>query len=191
MRISKPLLTACLATIALTLLFSALPHQIWKSNNGREEVAVFRPAPVVRLSNQNLVDVLISAQLSERIKKADWHNAILSIDLKVDTEEGRPTAWFADVERLLRVSFLQLENVRRVLVRIVEDREEQPRLLAAVDVRKTDDWLDAELDLLRHADPVHDELWRNRLRVSFTAAWEERFGRVSSYSAERAKEAAN
>lgn len=191
MRFSKPLLTACLATIALTLLFSALPHQIWKTNNGREEVAVFHPAPVVRLSNQNLVDVLISAQLSERIKKADWHNAILSIDLKVDAEEGHPAAWFADVERLLRISFLQLENVRRVLVRIVEDRGEQPRLLAAVDVRKTDSWLDTELDLLRYADPVHDELWRNRLRVSLTAAWEERFGRVSSYSAERAKEAAN
>ncbi|MGO4373454.1 hypothetical protein [Paenibacillus sp. 2TAB19] len=190
MRISKPLLTACLATIALTLLFSALPHHIWKTAKERGEVAVFHPAPVARLSNQNLVDVLISAQLNERIKKADWHNAILSIDLKVNAEEGRPASWFSDVEKLLRVSFLQLENVKRVLVRIVEDTPQEPRLLAAVDVRKTDSWLDTELDALRYADPVHDERWRKRLRVSFTAAWEERLGRVSSYSVERAKDTA-
>lgn len=187
MRIGKPLLTAGLAALLLTVLFSPLPHRIWISDNGGKDIAVFHTAPAVRLTNANLVDVIVGAQLNERVKKAVWSNAILSVDIKVDPEKGRPASWFADVEKLLRVSFLQLENVKRVLIKINEDDGER-RLLAAVDVRKTDSWLASELQLLRYADPVHDELWRNRLRVSFTSAWVEKLGRVDGYSTERRKD---
>lgn len=182
MNIGKPLLTACVTALAATLLFTWLPHAGWQNSANRGDVAVFRTTPVVRLSNNNLVDVLIATQLHERLNKAEWNNGVLSIDMRVSTIEGRPAIWFSDVEKLIRVSFIQLENVKRILIRIIEEQTEGDALLAAVDVRKTDDWLIAELEHLAQADPVHDELWRKRLRVSFTSAWEKRFGPVSGFT---------
>jgi hypothetical protein len=153
-----------------------------KRSANDHDIAVFRATPAVKLTNSNLVDVLVAISLNERLNKAEWSNGILSVDLRVSTREGRPAVWFDDVEKLVRVSFLQLENVKRVLIRIVEEKQNGEALLAAVDVRKTDEWLIHELNGLADADPVHDELWRNRLRVSFTSAWEERFGPVSGFT---------
>lgn len=182
MNIGKPLLTACMTAVAVTLLFTWLPHAAWQHTANPGEVAVFHATPAVRLTNSNLVDVLIAIQLNERLSKAEWSNGILSVDMRVSASGGRPSLWFADVEKLVRVSFLQLENVKRVLIRIVEEKPDGAALLAAVDVRKTDDWLIQEMDRLAQSDPVHDELWRKRLRVSFTSAWEERFGPVSGFT---------
>ncbi|CAM3970025.1 hypothetical protein L1N85_04035 [Paenibacillus alkaliterrae] len=182
MKSFKPLLTACLAAFAVTLLWSALPFAAWQKPPGHSEVAVFKATPALRLTNRNLVDVLIAVQLNERLSNAQWSNGVLSIDMKVRPGVGRPSAWFSDIEKLVRVSFLQLENVKRVLIRIVEERPESKVLLAAVDVRKSDSWLLHDMDALAYADPVHDVLWRERLRVSFTSAWEERFGQISGFS---------
>jgi hypothetical protein len=181
-KIGKPLLTACVIALAVTLILTWLPHLASKRSADGHEIAVFRTTPAVRLTNSNLVDVLIAAQLNERMNKAEWSNGILSVDMRVSASKGRPTVWFADVEKLVRVSFLQLENVKRVLIRMVEERQDGEALLAAVDVRKTDEWLIHEMDGLAQADPVHDELWRKRLRVSFTSAWEDRFGPVSGFT---------
>lgn len=186
MRIAKPLLTACIAALAVTLLFTWLPHSVRQHSSKPGEIAVFRTTPAVRLSNSNLVDVLVGIELSERLDKAEWSSSVLSVDMRVQAGEGRPAVWFADVEKLIRVSFVQLENVKRVLIRIVEDRPDGTALLAAVDVRKSDSWLLSDMDALAHADPVHDELWRKRMRVSFTSAWDDRFGKVSGYSAQPA-----
>ncbi|MBD2869651.1 hypothetical protein [Paenibacillus arenilitoris] len=182
MKVAKPLLAACLTAIAVMLIWGMLPLSDWEHPARQSEVAVFRSTPAVKLTNNNLVDVLIGAQLNERLEKAEWRSGVLSVDMKVNAKEGRPSAWFGDAAKLIRVSFAQLENVRRVLIRIVEEREEGSVLLAAVDVRKTDGWLIREMDELAHADPVHDELWRSRLRVSFTSAWEALFGPPAGFS---------
>ncbi|MBB3154393.1 hypothetical protein FHS16_004475 [Paenibacillus endophyticus] len=182
MKIGKPLLAAIAAALAVTLLFTWLPHASWQQGDKRGDVAVFRVSSAVRLTNSNLVDVLVAVKLNERLEKAEWSNGILSLDMRVDPISGRPSLWFEDVEKLVRVSFLQLENVKRVLIRMVEKQQDDAVLLAAVDVRKTDEWLISEMQHLSSADPVHDEQWRKRLRVSFTSAWEKRFGPAVGYS---------
>jgi hypothetical protein len=63
--------------------------------------------------------------------------------------------------------------VSRVLVRFVAplqpeaaDARSDARLLAAVDVRRTDAWVSTELSNLSGAKPFQDEIWRQRLRLS-------------------------
>ncbi|WP_028610525.1 hypothetical protein [Paenibacillus harenae] len=182
MNIAKSLLAACITAVAATLIWGMLPMAGWQTPSQRKDVAVFKSAPAVRLTNTNLVDVLISAQLNERLDKVEWSSGVFSVDMKVNRNEGRPSVWFADIEKLIRVSFHQLENVKRVLIRLVEERPDEAVLLLAVDVRKTDSWLHHDMAELALADPVHDELWRKRLRVSFTSAWEERFGPVTGFT---------
>ncbi|MCA0754421.1 hypothetical protein KP806_05120 [Paenibacillus sp. N4] len=182
MKYAKPMFAALLAVLAVTILLSVLPNAGLHTRPGKGDVAVFKVTPAIRLTNRNLVDVLISMQLDERLNHTVWSNGVLSVDMSVNPASGRPAAWFADIEKMLRVSFLQLENVKRVLIRIVEERKDGKVLLAAIDVRKTDSWLLYDMDALKNADPIHDTKWRERLRISLTAAWEEHFGRASGFS---------
>jgi hypothetical protein len=184
MRLAKPLMLACLVTIGATMLLTLLPYLSETAKNGAGEVAVFHVEPINRLSNSNMVDVLLAARLHEQLDHVDWNGGVLSVSIKVRPGAGRPASWFDDIGKLVRLSFQQLDNVKRLLVRIVEEPAgDGARLLAAADVRNTDSWLQHDLASLGSADPVHDMQWRERLRISFTAAWEERFGHISGYTA--------
>ncbi len=184
MKVGKSLIIACAAVLAITISFAWLPHFLWQGTNTRHTVPVFHTKPITRLTNSNIVDVLIDLQLHEKIGKVDFSHAMVTIELRVDPLKGRPEGWFKDVEKLVRGLFHPIQNVKRILVRMIETEEEGGRLLAAVDVRSTDEWLKEEMSVLKYADAIHDTIWRERLRVSFTTAWEERFGPVASYKAE-------
>ncbi|WP_147384494.1 hypothetical protein [Paenibacillus sp. 1011MAR3C5] len=174
---------ACAVTLAITIGAAWLPQAMIKSRDGGGEVAVFRGTPIEHLTNTNIVDALVGVDLHERLGHVEWGNSVLTLELVVPSDSGRPEHWFDDVERLIGVSYKQLNNVKRLLIRIVESDGKKKRLLAAVDVREGDAWLFGELGELRDSDPVHDEVWRQRLRLSFTSAWMDRFGKPEGYSA--------
>ena len=188
MRAGKPLLTACLSALAITLLLTLLPHATRHSKAIHSDIDVFQVESVARLTTDNLVDVLIQIPLNERIGKVDWSSGVLTVELRVQPETGRPASWFQDVEKLIVVAFDQLNNVKRVLIRIAENEVDGGRLMAAVDVRRTDSWLQQDLNLLKNANAVHNELWRQRLRLSFTSVWEERIGPVSGFTVKPARD---
>ncbi|MUT65485.1 hypothetical protein [Paenibacillus sp. NEAU-GSW1] len=181
MRIAKPYLTGLLAALAVTLLLAWLPHANHFQPGG--EVAVFHPSPATRLSNSNLVDSMVGLQLASPLAKVVWNHAILSVDIKVSDNPGQARQWPDDMRKLFQLSFVQMDNVNRVLIRFVDDSQDQAKLLFAVDVRRGDSWLAGGIEELGKADPLHNEMWRQRLRISFTSAWEERFGRADGYSA--------
>lgn len=187
MRILKPYMIAFAATLLITLAISWLPHSGGAPGKNRGDVAVFHPAAAKRLSNSNLVDMMVGLQLTGRLTKVDWDHAILSVEFKVKGEKEPSTEqWFDDMEKMVRLSFVQMENVNRLLIRFVAADVQQsgkPSLLFAADVRKTDSWLYDQIGYLNNADPLHDEVWKKRLRISFTSAWEEKYGRVNSYTA--------
>ncbi|MCR2803019.1 hypothetical protein [Paenibacillus soyae] len=183
MRNKKTVWIAFAATFAITIGAGWIPAAIMDDENLKQDVAVFRGEPIVHLSNANIVDALANVNLRERLGHAEWKHSVLSLELLVPSEGGRPEAWFDDIGKLVGVSFHQLDNVNRLLVRIVENAEGEKRLLAAVDVRSSDAWLHGEEGGAVISDPVHDEVWRQRLRLSFTSAWVERFGVPEGYSA--------
>jgi len=181
----KSILTAAGITLAVTLLLSLVPQWSRDTASSRHggEVAVFQIAPVNRITSDNLVDSMVSLQLKLPIRRVDWQRAVLSIDLAVTDEEDQPQQWMDDLERVLRLSLIQADNINRVLVRFVVpapasqpvDGQQTPatasrasRLVAAVDVRRTDSWLAEELPLLSRIDPFSDFVWRERLRMTFS-----------------------
>jgi len=148
----------------------------------KQGVEVFEQLPYSKLSNHNIVEVMLGIQLSSKLGKVEWQNATLLVELRVDPLHGRPEAWFHDVDKLIELSYVQLSNVKRVLIRLIEMEKTGGRLMAAIDVRSSDEWLADEIAFLKYSDPVHEEIWRQRLRISFTSAWEERFGPVTGYT---------
>lgn len=183
MRAGSRIAAACAVTLVITIGAAWLPNALMKARDSRSEIAVFRGAPVDHLTNMNIVDALVGVELHERLGHVEWSNSVLSLELVVPSNGGRPERWFDDVERLIGLSYQQLDNVKRLLIRIVESNGKKNRLLAAVDVREGDAWLFGDMSELRHSDPVHDEIWRQRLRLSFTSAWMDRFGKPEGYSA--------
>jgi len=183
----KSVLMAAGITLAVTVLLSLVPQ--WNrdtvgSRHGRD-VSVFQIAPVKRITSDNLVDSMVSLQLKLPIRRVDWQRAVLSVDLAVEDEGEQAQQWMDDLERLLRLSLIQADNINRVLVRFVmpapasqpEDALQAPaaairasRLVAAVDVRRADSWLVEELPLLSRIDPVSDIVWRERLRMTFSGS---------------------
>ncbi|NBD22589.1 hypothetical protein [Paenibacillus glycinis] len=169
----KGLLIACAATLAVTLSLSVLPMAGGRMKEGAGDVSVFRPVPVKRLSSDTIVDTMLGLNLSLKVKKVAWNGTVLSVDLSNEEYGNDVDRWMDDLRRLFELAFNRTENVSRVLVRFVaplgpeiEGVRSDVRLLAAVDVRRTDAWLSTELSNLSAAKPFQDEIWRQRLRLS-------------------------
>ncbi|MGG4142856.1 hypothetical protein ABEW34_06965 [Paenibacillus algorifonticola] len=207
MRMARPYLLS-LVFVLVVMAGLSLLRDMRKSESGTE-VAVFRPSAATRLTNSNLVDLLIGLQLATPILRVEWENSLLTVEFKVNAARGLPVEWTRDVEQLLRLSFVKMENVNRVLIRYavpadkaalpsnaskerdgqteLADSSVKSRLLLAADIRRTDSWL-ASLGELGSADPLHDEIWRERLRMSSTSEWTKWYGPVPTYSTRPAAE---
>jgi hypothetical protein len=143
-----------------------------------------------RLSSTNLVDWLLTLSLHAKLKRVDWSSPTLSLDLVIPANETLDNevvrTLMKDAEQIWQLSFLQLSNVERVLLRIGEmqqsaeggmfehARGQSPyRLLLAADVRRTDRWVVlGEEGWHGIEDAETDPYWRNRLRLSFTKLWQ-------------------
>jgi hypothetical protein len=145
-----------------------------------------------RLTNTNLVDWLLTLSLHAKLKHVAWSSTTLSIDLMIPDNEPLDDeavrALMKDAEQIWQMSFLQLSNVDRVLLRIGElpqstatgmfERSQSQnrssyRLLLAADVRRTDRWVGlGEEGWHGIEDAETDSYWRNRLRMSFTQLWQ-------------------
>lgn len=169
----RRLLLACSITLSLTLLISVFPLLAHHNSENQGDVSVFHPVPVKRLSSDVIVDTMLSLGLSLQVKSVAWKGSVLSVDLSTDGYGQAEEVWIADLQRLLELSFVQTDNVSRVLVRFVapvrqsgDSDETKLRLLAAADVRRTDSWLSTDLSKLKGKESFFDENWRKRLRLS-------------------------
>ncbi|MCU6708363.1 hypothetical protein M6D81_06510 [Paenibacillus sp. J5C_2022] len=185
MRIAKSLAAACLAALAVTAALAWIPDLLQKQAVARHPVAVFREMPLNRITNENVVDILSGVELRERLGKVKWSSSVLTVDIVASSQGGRPEALFSDMAKLIRLSYKRLTNVDRLLIRFTVRSGGEQRIMAAVDVRQQDGWL-ANESIPAYIDPIHDVKWRNRLRLSFTSAWVQRYGPVEGYSADSA-----
>jgi hypothetical protein len=176
MAIWKRLLLASSVTALVTVLLTALPPAASRMTDGGRDQAVFKPVPLKRLSSENLVDSMVGLQLSLKLKRVEWKQAVLSVDLSVEGSETRMKPWMEDLELLLHLAFVRTDNVSRVLVRFVEPEggvrptglnQQEYRMVAAADVRRSDNWLASGLAGTGDAQPAVDEVWRKRLRMTF------------------------
>lgn len=147
-------------------------------------LAVFRPDRAVRLDNGNLVDLLTAERFSHKIERVRWSGSALSVDFTVSGADTSPDGMYLDLKRLVHAAFKRTTNAQRLLVRFAEERGNagRPVLLLAADARRTDGWLTDDYDRLEEADLGRDPVWRQRLRMTFSHRWTERFGPPGSGS---------
>lgn len=189
MPFGRSMLAVSLVTALITgMLMFILPH---------EAAPVLRnmtptQAAEKRLTNTNLVDWLLTLSLHAKMKRVDWSSTTLSLDLIIPDDETLDDeavrTLMKDAEQIWQMSFLQLSNVDRVLLRIGEmpqsaatgmfDRTQSQnrsgyRLLLAADVRRTDRWIGLGEEGWHGIENAEtDSYWRSRLRLSFTPLWQ-------------------
>jgi hypothetical protein len=167
---------ACCAGAAALMLMVLEPEAA--PSDGRH-LAVFRHDRSVRLDSNNLVDLLTTAQFGQKIRRVHWSGSALSVDFTVREDAVAADAVFADLKTLILHTFSHTTNVQRLLVRFEEKDSATGRggLLLAADARRSDPWVAEHRSGLDDADLERDTVWRERLRLTATSRWGERFGR--------------
>jgi hypothetical protein len=167
---------ACCAGLAAALLVVIGPEN---APPDAGHLAVFRQDRSVRLDSNNLVDLLTEAKFESKIRRVRWTGSSLSVDFTVREGEAAESV-YADLKTLVAQAIGHTANVRRLLVRFeaAGEREHEGRreLLLAADVRRSDSWIADDWTGLADADLGQDEIWRERLRITATRLWAERFG---------------
>jgi len=124
------LLSVCIALV-LSILFKESV-----SSNG---VLADNRTPAKTLSDDNMVDLISTLPLQLSIKKVDWQQTVLSVDLIMPSAASGIERVYRDLYTLSEFGF-QTSNVRQVLVRVLEGRKEEASagfpLLVAMDARK-------------------------------------------------------
>jgi hypothetical protein len=169
---------ACCAGAAALLIAVLLQPEAMQPE-GRH-LAVFRQDRSVHLDSNNLVDLLASANFGQKIRRVHWTGSVLSVDFMLRHDAAAAEDVFADLKELIAQSFGHTTNVRRLLVRFADEGD--GRLLLAADVRRSDPWMEEHWDGLKDADLGRDPVWRERLRLTATGRWKERFGRAGPES---------
>ena len=172
---------ACCAGLASVMLIALEPEPV--PSDGRH-LAVFRQDRSVRLDSDNLVDLLAGAEFGQKIRRVRWSGSVLSVDFAVARGGVSAEAVFSDLKELIAQAFGRTTNVRRLLVRFEERDSASGRgaLLLAADVRRSDPWMAEHWSGLKEADLSRDRIWRERLRLTTTRLWDERFGRAAAES---------
>ncbi|GIP32386.1 hypothetical protein [Paenibacillus sp. J2TS4] len=168
------ILTACLVTAAFALIFSILPQWDKFNSMNEDELSVFKEAHSNRLTDINLVDKMTQLPLQLTIRRVDWNNAILSVDLGAPTGSTASRVYH-DLYELTKFGLQNHTNVSQVLIRVMEtssvSRERNGSLLVAMDARKDNAKGQASTGGMSGQD-IRQYLQSN-FRLTYTQKWKD------------------
>ncbi len=168
--------------IVLTALFcggiaialSVLPRMEWLQGG---DIGVFNSVAAIQLSDENLVDQLTELPLNLKIRRVDWAQSILSLDLEMSPIAADPSAAFEDLYALSYFGLTETRNVRRILVRVLLPKSDpvQNRLLLAMDADR-ERWKPLRPGDWQREKPRLEQWLSDAAHLQFTRQWSERFG---------------
>ncbi len=169
---------ALVITMGTALLLSPL-HSLHTSASKTPQIL-----PVLQhykgwvLGNDNIVDALHELPLTLPIRRVEWNDSAMSIDLNVTAPDTKISEMYANIGEILSFSFHGTVNVNRVKLRLVAEDQwlGTKHLLLALDAKR-EVW-DAGLmmELRRTGEAPLSEMMKQRLHVIETILWKNQFG---------------
>lgn len=132
---------------------------------------------VTTLANDNLVDVLSKLPFSLAIDSVGWKTGVLSLDLKVTSNDHEPKELYQNMALAISFAFEDTENVDQLLLRIVAEDKwlDSRRLLLAGDIRRQEWSLQLQQALQSAGNqPLPDSL-KAGFRISESELWRKQF----------------
>lgn len=169
---------ATVAAVFLLVAIQTLHMRTWGADNVQPASASHHP---VQLTNDNLVDVLSSMQLSTPIARVEWKQSILTLDLKVKGTGTSYTEIYENMAAVADLGFRSLDNVDQVSLRVMAEDEwmHKRHLLLAADIRRGE-WPLYAIETLRNwkSAAFSDEL-KDWFHLMETELWKKQFEMTS------------
>ncbi|MCJ8011091.1 hypothetical protein MUG84_04945 [Paenibacillus sp. KQZ6P-2] len=170
--------TALVITALTVLLLTHFSSFHTSALNQKQVMPVILHEPGLELSNDNIVDALHSLPLTMPIRKVEWNESAMSIDLTVKAPDTKLSEMYLNIADILSFSFSNTINVNQVKLRLIaEDKWLGTRhLLLAADTRR-EDW-DNSLywELQNTGEAPMPDMIKQRLHVIETILWKSQFG---------------
>lgn len=142
------------------------------------DLPVFTSQQTVKgLSEELLVDQLEAAKHSFPLSRAHYSsNGSLSLDIKVAASIMTPSLLYEELYHWLNFSFVEMNNVDRLQLRIVVDdrKAHKKQILLGLDARK-DQVAEAHLQELKAASSELSKTTEQALRLTYTSMWHKKF----------------
>ncbi|WP_166239358.1 hypothetical protein [Paenibacillus turpanensis] len=132
------LAAASIISIGIAFSLSLLPQLEDKGRMLQEDRSVFQPQPTMPMTSETAVNELAKLPLHSEIRRVDWSSSILSVDL-LTKEERMTEELYEDLGKLAQLGIMEKQNVKGVLVRVLEDPSQggSNQLLVAMEASRS------------------------------------------------------
>jgi hypothetical protein len=130
----------------------------------------------VRLTDDNIVDYMAHMPITLGIRKVDWREPVLYIDLYVQDYETEREVVFADIRDVCMFALQSVRNVGKVMIRIYDSPRGSSSLLMAVSADSLDRRELAEWLRDGGSESESEQLVRQVFQVQETPRWPLLFG---------------
>jgi hypothetical protein len=141
-----------------------------------EPMVVFSDHRTRPITEQTVVDELLSLDLKTDIRKVSLDSSMMEIDLAVSPNEFHELSIQEDVASVTVLALAKSENIQRVFIRVLERNEkmatEKARLLLAVTGGK-EGFNEQELQRLRDGERMPASWLETKMRRTETQRWRE------------------
>ncbi|WP_379129176.1 hypothetical protein [Paenibacillus sp. sgz500958] len=140
-------------------------------------VETFRGDKSRTLNENNLVDLLGALPFTLTIDNVGWNNSVLSLDLRVTSNDLEPQQIYKDMALAISFAFQDTTNVNQLLLRIIAEDKwiGSRRMLLAGDIRRTEWTLHSLQDLETTGDVMLPDRLRIGFRISESDLWKKQF----------------
>lgn len=167
------LLPAVISFTMLALLTGLKPQMLDKAG----AMTATLPYHSRELSDDGLVDSLMSIPLHLKISRADYEEGVLTLDIKLHDEEIAATDVYKDIASILSFSFEGTDNVQQLYLRVVAiDRWSGKRYLLLASNMAREAWNAKYAEsIIELEDGEFPAGLANSLNLTFTNLWQKSF----------------
>lgn len=176
---SRNIIIAILIATLMSISLSFISKHDPRIGSGQSEVPAFQEALKFdkRLSLNNLVDLIVSQKLQYPVERVKWNGSQLEVDLRIPQLSPLDNhRIYDDLYRMVELSFVRVNNVNEVNVRVLMEQEGKQVLLIAMsaDRRQLNRSLPEKPDVLEKIAIIEQNF-----RLYYGTFWKQNFENAS------------
>ncbi|WP_274364505.1 hypothetical protein [Paenibacillus thermotolerans] len=140
-----------------------------------EPMVVFRHGESRAITEETIVDELVSLRLHSDIRRVSVGNRLLEVDLEIDPTGPAARTVKYDIAALAKLGVADADNISRVFVRVLEKKQDAASgkdgtLLLALSAGRSD-FTDRELAEWREGNRKATDYFGGKLKITTTERW--------------------
>lgn len=161
-------------SVSIAWSLSFLPELKSHIPSDQTELQVFNNDHPITLTENNLVDWVVTVPLHLELIRVDWSDRILSVDFEVGTPMESSDVIFNQLLEFVYYGLGGTTNVNRVWARLVQspegDEQQSKRLLLALDAHRSQ-ISERDYEIWKNGQISVEQLIERRFQLTVTPQW--------------------